>query len=235
MEINYYIKNEKNLIKDFKRLIKKNKIVLERYYEYKTVEDIVNISVKNYQELIPQIPYIGGRDNHLTEMLVGSAQLLALIIALQDKSESIERIGEIVYKIVENLMKSVNPVLLFFARIMFLSKMRLRKMKKAALKSQEKKYAEDWVYEIIEGNDEDFIFGNTYSECGICKFYKKLGYEKYVPYLCITDYVKLKSLNIKLDRSKTIGNGDKICDFKFIRNQKPIEGWPPDKLLEFKV
>jgi len=140
MESNYYIKQERKLIKNFKRLIKRSKIVLERYYEYKIVEDIINKTVNNYQELIPQMPYIGGRQNRLTENLIGSIQLLALIIVLKEYSGSKERIGEIIYKIMENHIKSINPLLLFFARKIFFSKMQINKLRKASIKSKEKKY-----------------------------------------------------------------------------------------------
>ncbi len=235
MNANYYFKHKKKLIKDFKGLIKKNKIVLERFYNDKTVEDIINKTVKNYSGLIPEIPYVGGKENHLTEMLISSVQALSMIITLKDLGESKGKIGEIIYRIAENRIRSVNPVLLFFIRIMFFSKTRLKKMKNASLKSQDKKYSENWVYKTTIGKDTDFTFTNTYSECGIYKFYKKMGYEEYVPYLCLTDYALFKGLKVRLERSKTIGNGDEICNFKFIRNGKPVEGWPPEKLKEFKA
>ena len=61
-----------------------------------------------------------------------------------------------------------------------------------------------------------------------------MGHEDYVPYLCLTDYAKYKALNIQLERTKTIGNGESICDFRFCKNGSPVEGWPPINVKEFK-
>ena len=212
-----------------------NLFLLEKYYGKCEANIIGNEIEAEFESLLPNIPYIGGKENWTTNALIGSAQILAMIIILENRGESREKIGEILYKLMNNLVSSLNPLLKLFARWMLFSKRRIKELKKSSISLKEKKYPEDWVYEYIEGKDGGFDYGYNILECGIYKYYKKMGYEEYVPYLCLTDYAKYNALNIRLKRTKTIGNGDMMCDFRFYKKGVPAEGWPPENLEEFKL
>ncbi len=222
-------------MKIFRRLIKSNRAVFDNYYENDITIDLINKIDAEYEALIPQIPYIGGKDNYMTDFLISSAQMLSVIIVLENKGESKEKIGKIIYDIMEHYINSFNRLFLFIARFVFFSKRNIKKLRKASMKSKEKNYSFDWVFDLVDGQGNDFTYGYKQYECGIYKFYKKLGYEKYAPYLCLLDYPKYKALKIRLDRTKTIANGADLCDFKFFKTGDPIEGWPPEKLTEFKI
>jgi hypothetical protein len=43
-----------------------------------------------------------------------------------------------------------------------------------------------------------------------------------------------KSWNIGFTRTHTIANGAPKCDFRFKKGGKTGEGWPPDKLKDWK-
>lgn len=231
-QVKYY--NEKKQVRKFSSLIKKYSCVMDGFFSAGEVSEIIRHSIENYRKLIPEIPYIGGSKNRLTENLRGSAQLLAVIKALEMKKLDELLIGEVIYRIVEKRINSVNSLLLRIVRSSFFSRSRLKKLKKASGLSKLRKYQGDWVFDFIESENADFDIGSDYHECGICKFYNSMGYRKYVPYLCLTDYAQFSALGIRMERTKTIGGGNDVCDFRFFKTGKTVQGWPPDQLIEFK-
>ena len=235
MENNYYINQKKKLMKSFKRIKKSNQSLFEQYYGKSEAIIIANEIEKKFESLIPQIPYIGGKENWTTNALVGSAQVLAVIMILKNRGESREKIGEILFKIMDNIISSLNPILKKLARKMLFSKKRIKQLKKSEITSKEKKYPDDWVLEFVEPHNNSYNYGYNILECGICKFYKKMGYEEYLPYLCLLDYAKYNALNIRLERTKTIGNGDSFCDFRLCKKGSLVDAWPPEKVEEFKL
>ncbi len=228
----YY--NEKKQVREFCRLIKKYGSVMDDLFNTGEVSEIIVQSIENYRKLIPKIPYIGGRKNRLTGNLRGSAQLLSIIQSLENRNFNEKITGEVIYRIVEKRINSVNSLLLKMFRRIFFSKSRYKKWKKASKLSKSGRYKEDWAFDFIEGGYGSFDFGFDYHECGICKFYNSMGYGKYVPYLCLTDYAQFSALGIRMERTKTIGGGNDVCDFRFFKNGKTVQGWPPDQLIEFK-
>lgn len=235
MKNNYYLSQKKKIMKNFKKIKKSSLFLFEEYYGKNEISLIADEIEAEFEKLLPDLPFIGGKENWTSYALIGSAQVLAMIIILKNRGESREKIGEILYKLMDNLVSSLNPILKFLARKMLFSKKRMRVLKNSSINAKEKEYPEDWVYEFIQGKDDYFKYGYNILECGICKYYKKMGYEEYVPYLCLTDFAKYKALNIRVERTQTIGNGAPMCDFRFYKKGSPVEGWPPENVEEFKL
>jgi hypothetical protein len=76
-------------------------------------------------------------------------------------------------------------------------------------------------------------FGVDYLKCGICDYFARKSLFEYVKYCCLVDYAIMKNMGISFSRTTTLGNGGKKCDFRFAREGKIEEGWPPTKLKEF--
>jgi hypothetical protein len=45
-----------------------------------------------------------------------------------------------------------------------------RRLQKRAAESQERRYAEDYVFAFVDGDGETFDYGVDYIECATCKF-----------------------------------------------------------------
>ncbi|MBN2077575.1 MAG: L-2-amino-thiazoline-4-carboxylic acid hydrolase, partial [Spirochaetes bacterium] len=116
----------------------------------------------------------------------------------------------------------------------YLTRFWQRRMSKRAARSQERRYPDDWVFEFVPGDSSTFTFGINHLECGICKYYKRMGAEKYIPYLCLLDYPLFAMLGVCLERTETLGNGAMRCDFRFSRRKPVAGGWPPDSVKEFR-
>ena len=107
------------------------------------------------------------------------------------------------------------------------SKFMLRKMQQAARRSQERKYAGDWVYEVVVGDGQPFNFGIDYAECAIVKFMNAQDANELTPYLCNTDYVVSKMTATGLRRTMTLAWGCEKCDFRYLKGEETQEAWPP--------
>ena len=80
--------------------------------------------------------------------------------------------------------------------------------------SHKRKYENDWVVDILPGNDE-YDLGYDYHECGICKLCQGEGCAELAAYLCRMDYVLADIMNMKLVRTGTIAEGASCCDFRY--------------------
>jgi hypothetical protein len=231
----YYVDNKPKLMKQFRKALNFTRDILNQYYEEEKTENLISEIKIEVDNLLPELPYIGGKKNGLTSNLVASAYSLAVIKVLERIGQSERDIGKILYEMSESYFKSKSRFLKWlYPRIIF-SKFIFKRGKKKTEKSQLKKYPEDWVFEIVKGDGTNFDVGITYTECGICKFYEKMDALQYVPYLCLSDYAMAREFRIGLIRTQTIGNGAQSCDFRFKKNYETPSGWSPENMEEFRM
>jgi len=234
----YYIKNKTKLMTQFDKFLHISKELLLKQYNESQIELMFNKMRKNYENLIPEIPYVGGKRNPFTLHLVDCVSILAIFLTLENEGLSFRDIGEFNYQFWEILFKiryqklkkaGQNPIDQYFHENILTVSKSLAKI------SQLRKYPEDWVMEYVPGDNKTFDYGFKYTECGIHKLFKKLGAEKYVPFFYLADYALAKVFRFGFSRTQTIGNGDPICDHRFLKNGTTPRAWPPDDLEEFKM
>lgn len=231
----YYVSMKPKLMKNFDKASKFIKKVIERRFGKSKTEKLIMNARNEYIKLIPQMPYIGGKNNMHEFNLIGSAWMLALIRSLEKEGLSDRDIGKILYDSFEEYFNSMPGFMKWLFRRSFFTKTGIKKWIYHAEKSQDRVYPGDWVFEYVEGEGKTFDFGFNYTECGIYKFYKQQGAEKYIPYMCLGDYPMFRAMGIGMKRTQTIGNGGKYCDFRFKKGGITPVGWPPDNLEEFKL
>jgi hypothetical protein len=203
-----------------------------RFGKTKTQNILDEIKVR-IELLIPELPYIGGKKNNFySEALISSAFYLPMFLVLEREGYSIRDLARVRLEILEFMSKSLSPRERNPDSSSFFSKDRDEVRKQNAKKSQLRRYPEDWVFEFVEGNDHDFDFGVDYIECGIFKYYEKLGVERFAPICCLCDYPNFHRLGIGFKRTQTIACGASSCDFRFIRDYDTPKGWPPESLEE---
>ncbi|MFX1328391.1 MAG: L-2-amino-thiazoline-4-carboxylic acid hydrolase [Promethearchaeota archaeon] len=234
----YYLKNKPKLMNQFNKFLHISEGILLKKFNEEQIEDIFKKMRKEYENLIPKIPYIGGRKNPFTLQLVDCVSMLAIFLTLEEVGLSYPEIGEFNYEFwekvnhirVHKLEKSgQNPIDQYF------NEAYLNFIRNFAKSLQQRRYPDDWVMEFIEGDGETFDYGFKITECGIHKVFKRLEAEKYTPFLCLTDFALGNVYGFGFTRTQTLGNGDPICDHKFLRNGKTPRAWPPDNLQEFKM
>ncbi len=227
-ESNFYLKKKRTLLRTFDAALTiVQKVLIEYFGESKFKE--ISITTRNeFETIIPQIPYVGGNDNHLTDDLINAAILLPLLRFFEKEGLRFKEIGKLTYELYEAFYKVIPPADDIFTEEF------LVKEKEHAKNSKMRKYPGDWVLDFVESDGKAFNFGIDYSECGVNKFYKNQGAEHLMPIVCIADYAQAQAYGYGLKRTQTIGNGAPICDFRFIKDGFTPRAWPPDKLEEFR-
>jgi len=91
-------------------------------------------------------------------------------------------------------------------------------LREQAVRSLQKDFPEDFVYDFVEpGPGDTFEFGINYKGCGICKFAARHGDKEILPNICGLDFDAYATQGIHLERTQTLAGGASHCDFRFSR------------------
>ncbi len=96
----------------------------------------------------------------------------------------------------------------------YLAPKRIEKQKKWAQSTHLHQYENDWVAELLPGNGV-YDLGYDYLECGICKLCQDEGCTELAKYLCRLDFMFADVMGLHLERTSTLAEGGKKCDFRF--------------------
>lgn len=224
-ESNYYLARKARLLRDFNQFSTAVKGVLVSLYGEDDAEEIIQEIRREYESLIPQLPYIGGKKNRLTENLIGTTTSLALYRVLRARGETTEHIGKVHHQIVEMHLSSLPKWRFRLMRVVLSTKLGLGVikglLKRAAVASQRREYAEDFVFRYVEGDGRAYDFGIDYEECAIVKFFRAQGAEEFTRYVCLFDYPHSRLAGTGLVRTRTLAEGAEKCDFRFRIGREP--------------
>ncbi len=223
----YYTSRKTELLDGFDELREHTSKVLTASYGEDFSAAIDADARQEFETLIPEIPYIGGDSNELTDELIQASMGLALYRAMKKRGKTVEEIGKVLYRTVEAMATSYPRLLTRAIGFYQMSGFGQRPMRRAALESQERIYPDDWVFHFVEGDGEAFDWGIDFTECGIVKFFRAEGAEELAPYMCLSDYPLSEAFGTGLIRNTTIAEGAERCDFRFKRGRDTQQGWPP--------
>lgn len=226
---NYYIKKMPRMMKQFDKFLNMGKKVIMEYFDESKIEEITEKIRKEYEAIIPQLPYIGGTKNIMSMYLLNGASMLAVSRVLEKEGLKLREIGKLCYEFYET-MNERRPT----SSDQIFKEDYINIIRTVAKDSQLRRYPEDWVMKFVEGDGKTFDYGYDISECGICKFFKQMGAEHLVHFVCLADFAEARASKYGLKRTQTIGNGAPICDFRFSKGGNTPRGWPPDELPEYK-
>jgi hypothetical protein len=215
----YYTSRKRRLMWGFDWAAGRIRPVGMRRYGAQAADALSTVARREYEALIPQLPYIGGRRNPDTRLIIAAAMFLALYRALKRHGEPVEEIGEFVHQAVETFFGMVPRFpLRLYGRLNFTLRT-LRRAQRMALESQKREYPGAWVYSVIEGDGGTFDWGIDQLECGICKFYAAQDADEFTRYVCALDFVASDYFGWGLVRTTTLAEGGRRCDFRFRRGR----------------
>jgi hypothetical protein len=230
----YYTGQRKKMMRGFERMIACARQPSLRVLNIGQFEVAHHKARKEYERLIPLLPYIGGKKNPGTTNLIGGAQLLSIVWGLESQGLSREQIGEIIYGTWEQFFNRIPKWVGKLMGKLMTTEAYLKKRRDIALESQKREYSEAFVNELVTTKDGSFLYGQDTLECAICKLYKKYDALQYMPYICLGGYPLFRRIGVGFFRTKTLGHGDDRCDFRFTKDEMTLPGWPPENLQEWK-
>ena len=207
--------------------------VLKKRYGKQKTDIWLTRAREIFKSLYPLIPNIGGKRNFLTINLELATFFMPTVIILKEEGYSTREIGEFIFNFAERACKASPLPFRLMKRSSYFREQTIEKWRLAAKESTLCRFPGDWIFEFVEGG-KGHLFGYDIKECGIHKFWRSQGLEEFVPYMCLTDWTKWKSIGIAVERSKTIANGHELCDFRYCRKKKECpSGWPPESNPEW--
>ncbi len=181
---------------------------------------------------VKEAPVINYSDKNLSTYLELSVMVLTMVKLFEGFDYEEEHIGKIIYETALTYFK-VPSISRILKSKLFFSKLNYKAIKKRELKTQESAHGlNGFKLRLVRSANKD-NFSVIYEECGICKYYKSKGMEKYIKYCCLVDYCIMENIGVSFSRKGTMGNGADFCDFNFKKKGKISKGWPPYELEEF--
>jgi hypothetical protein len=225
----YWEANKKKLMEDFDSIITPARSFIGEKLSPEETGEVAKEAKANYESLLPQVPFIGGDDNQLTEVLYMSAAGLALYQAMQAHGQDVDETGRVMYRVMEKLFTFNDPMISAHLRNPTGKEEQdsYRIIEKWTAKSP---YPGDWKMTFVDGDGESFDFGVDYTECGVVKFYKAHGAFDLAKYMCLGDFPISQSTGTGLVRTTTLGSGGSKCDFRFKAGRPIHMEWTPDFL-----
>lgn len=212
MSENYYLSQKKSLMSSFHRVSKWVKTPLVKRYGEELSQALLQHARENYESLIPDIPFIGGKSNRWTADLLESVQILALFQAMQGYDIPPGEIAEVVSEGMQIRLAQYPCFLLRLIGRWQFSKLFLRTLERQADETHKYLYPNNFVAEVVIGDGKDFDWGIDFTECAIHKFYKAQNALEFLPYVCRLDYLTSAAFGIGLVRTKILANGDERCN-----------------------
>jgi len=220
---NWYLANKPKIMRQVRSYLRPFRKHLAAAYGKDEGEAIVKDAIQRFEVQLPDIPYIGGGKNPFTKVLCKVATKLAMYRALRARGASVEEAARLIHLGEVSFYETVPTRWLMRVRgRLFLTRKGMDLWRRVAATSQERRYPGDWVYEVVEGDGQDFGIGLDCTECGAVKYLDREGAPDYAPYLCWIDYPQFAAMHLRLGRTETIAHGGQRCDFRFSRG-KPVQ------------
>lgn len=162
-----------------------------------------------YKRIIEDQPEIGGSKNNLIMGLYLAAYFMAVYKTVPEKMTD-EMFGGMIDRIcASDIFVKMNKGRDFFTEKSILTRDRLQHDPVFTNNPENWQYTFSYDMSVPECSI-------TYTKCAICEMARREGCFHLMPHLCKTDYAQQELMGNTLIRTKTIGNGDNVCDFHII-------------------
>lgn len=192
-------------------------VIVSRFGE-KFADTVLREAHEEFDVLIPQMPYIGGDENHLTGSLVESVRYLAFFRAMKKQGRKAEETGKILYDAILARVDEQRAPIPPSERLT--TEQLMERRKERAQRSQKRRYPQDYAYEFVAGDGEEFDYGYDFTECAAQKFYHAQGADEFLHIYCSLDYAWSKVYWLGLSRTMTLAEGHKKCNHRFKKGRE---------------
>jgi hypothetical protein len=221
----YYLSRRQDIRDLYDTHSRASRPCLARRYGDILAAEIIQAAREILEDLIPQLPYIGGDENPMTRHIIRSSTSLALYKAMKTRGKSAEETGQVLYDSVVESLGHLPPS-------QPLTEEEFAEDREQARRSQVRQYPGDWLWYFVEGDGVEFEYGYDFYECGAQKLYHAQGADEFLPFFCYLDFVTYRTAGWSFSRTMTLAEGHEKCNFRFKKGGKIEKGWPPPFLEE---
>jgi hypothetical protein len=225
---NHYTAQSSRLLTYFNWVMKRLRSSFADEFGDALANEIIEKSSFEFEKILPELPYIGGRENLFTPILIASGGMLAISRVMKTYSKTAEEMFIVFYTAIDKIYNLLPRILMQLFGRLFLSRYGgIGLLRRQANKSQELRYPDDWVFTVVEGDGEDFDWILEYSECAVVKFWEKQGANDLMPYCSFGDIAMSRALGLGMECA-TLGEGSDTCVAKLKRGRETqMRDWIP--------
>lgn len=181
------------------------------------IDNVLDDMRASYEEIIPDICYIGKRNFHL-QWAIPNAEKLADYLVAKEYGVTMQEFSRF------HLDQALSDLMVQYPteeerrmiggmQFGLLSDMMMRFV---AWRSQLKIFPEDYILTFVPGDGETFDWGLNYTQCPNVILYSRHGAAELVyPLVCTMDYVAGKALYVGYHRTMDIATGGAMCDLRW--------------------
>jgi len=204
----------------FEWFLRRIDAVLEKEFDRELATAVIADTRVEYVRLRPEVPDIGGRANVFQSVMTVNHWAVALHFAMKKQGKSAADTVRACQTVTDQLFRSLpRPVLRLLGWALLTGPSR-RYFQSQAERSQNREFAEDFVWQLEQQEDGEMSF--LFSECAVNKWYDKLNVRELKPYCNFFDVTYSRLMNMGLDASETIGQGCDRCALRFKHDRETV-------------
>jgi hypothetical protein len=175
--------------------------------------EILDATRVEYERVRPRVPDIGGARNIFQPVMIVNGWIVALFRAMSALGLTAKDAIRVCHEALDAWFKRMPGWLLHLIGRLMLSPPARWYFDRQARRSQERRYAEDFVWRVERRADGELAM--VFEECAVNKWYEAEGVRELKPYCNIADVTYSRLMGIGLDASETIGLGCDRCTLRF--------------------
>ena len=213
--IGYYASRKPKLLRSFDETAELVRDFVASEYGPEYAEILYQETRREYEELIPEIPHLVGRNaGPLNSFLMITAQEVAVWKAMKKNGKTLGEAWGICHEALKRRMARFSKIKGWLLTQLMYSGFLKRMMRKRAAEGIHIRSG-DFEIKYIMGDGKEFDYGTDYVACGNYKFVLDQGVPEFAPYVCMSDIALGKALGWGLIRTETLADGSERCDFRF--------------------
>lgn len=220
------------LLKQFDKHFEKVRSRLASHHGEAEADRIAVLARREFEALAPRIPYIGGRANVFTPVMVINGWIIALYRAMKSRGFDVEDVVRVSYEASDDFFRSFPRLVDRLAHRLATSRFAVRHLERQARRSQDRRYPEDFVYTCTaRRRGSELELELEFSECAVQKYYDAEAVEELKPYCNFFDPIYSRYFALGVLADHTLGLGCSTCKLNF--NNRRETRLPPniEKLL----
>jgi hypothetical protein len=207
-------------------LILSKKAIIEQYGN-SFYQEFRRLSLSIFNDLYRKTPDIG---KTLFPIIYQSCPaLISFYKAYRQLGLSNDEAGKMLWKMFETMMQSIPKATMQKIACNFIRNCRKKAQYHERRSLENSTHPYDWKISYREISED--IFELDIHECAIIKLSRDFDALDIFPWICQVDYL-IASYGYGLERSKTLADGDELCNSRFIlseRSQWPLESGPVNR------
>jgi hypothetical protein len=204
----------------FDLFLRSASLVLARHHGQELADEVIGDTRTEYERLLPEVPHIGGIRNVFQPVMTVNGWIVALHRAMSVRGNEPEDAIRVCQEVIDGwLHKLPDFVLRGTGRLLLSAPVRWY-FERQARRSQERRYAEDFVWRAERGPDGEMSL--VFDECAVNKWYDAQGVRELKPYCNFVDVTYSRLMGMGVDATETIGLGCDQCALRYKHGRETV-------------